>query len=267
MLMSVGGMVSFGHAAFFGLGAYAAALVATRLAMPMPAGIVMSVVAAGLAAVVIGWFCTRLTGVYLAFLTLAFAQILWAISVQWVSVTGGDNGILGVDLPAALSSTTGFYYFALLISLVALTLMRLVIFSPFGYTLRAARDSALRAETTGIHIRRFRLAAFVASGLFAGLSGGLIAYQRGRVFPNDLSISTSVDALVMVLLGGMQTVTGPVFGAAVYHLVRTELIRGFADHWRLLLGLFIVLLVVLFPGGIVGGFNRLVAALGKKRPA
>ncbi|MCC6778348.1 MAG: ABC transporter permease [Hyphomicrobiales bacterium] len=264
VMMSIGGMVSFGHAAFFGLGAYAAAWLATRLAAPMPASIAASVVAAGVAAAVIGWFCTRLTGVYLAFLTLAFAQILWAISVQWVSVTGGDNGILGVRVPEPLTSTTGFYYFALLVSVVALAAMRLLVFSPFGYALRAARDSALRAETTGIDARRFRLLAFVASAMFAGLAGGLIAFQRGRVFPNDLSISTSVDALVMVLLGGIETVTGPVVGAAAYHLMRTELIRNFADHWRLLLGIIIVLLVVLFPSGIVGGLNRLLAARARR---
>jgi branched-chain amino acid transport system permease protein len=257
LLMAIGGMVSFGHAAFFGLGAYAAAWFATRLGTPMVGAISVGLLAAATAGAIIGWFCTRLSGVYLAFLTLAFAQILWSIVVQWVSVTGGDNGILGVRAPAWLMTSTGFYYFALFASLVALWAMRRLVFAPFGYTLRAGRDSPVRADATGVHVRRHQWASFVVSGMFAGLAGGLVAFQRGRVFPNDISIATSVDSLVMVLLGGIQTITGPVVGAAAYHLLRTELIRNFEEHWRLILGIIIVLLVVTFPSGIAGGLKQL----------
>jgi branched-chain amino acid transport system permease protein len=265
-LMSVGGMVSFGHAAFFGLGAYAAGWFAASLGTPIIAAIATGIIAAAAAGVLIGWFCTRLSGVYLAFLTLAFAQILWSIAVQWVSVTGGDNGILGVRAPAWLASSVSFYYFALFACLVALWAMRRLVFAPFGYTLRAGRDSAIRADSTGIDVRRHQWASFVVSGMFAGLAGGLIAFQRGRVFPNDISIATSVDSLVMVLLGGIGTVSGPVVGAGAYHLLRTELIRHFEDLWRLILGIIIVLLVVTFPSGIVGGLKQLLGSrlrLGK----
>jgi branched-chain amino acid transport system permease protein len=257
LMMSIGGMVSFGHAAFFGVGAYAAALVATRLAMPMVAAITVGILAAALAGAVIGWFCTRLSGVYFAFLTLAFAQILWSIAVQWVSVTGGDNGILGVRVPAWLASSVSFYYFTLLASVAALWSMRRLVFAPFGYTLRAARDSPMRADATGVHVRSHQWAAFVLAGMFAGLAGGLVAFQRGRVFPNDISIATSVDSLVMVLLGGIQTVSGPLLGAAAYHLLRTELITRFEDLWRLILGVIIVLLVVGFPSGLGGALKQL----------
>lgn len=259
LLMSIGGMVSFGHAAFFGLGAYGTAWIATRLGTPMPAAILTGVAAAGVAAAVIGWFCTRLSGVYLAFLTLAFAQILWSVGVQWVSVTGGDNGILGVRPPEWLMSTLAFYYFILACSLLALWAMRRLVFAPFGYALRATRDSPLRADATGVNVRRQQWAAFVVSGMFAGLAGALVAFQRGRVFPSDVSISTSVDSLVMVLLGGIHTVIGPVVGAATYHLLRTELIRHFEEYWRLMLGIVIVLLVVAFPDGIAGSVKRLLA--------
>jgi len=257
LLMSIGGMVSFGHAAFFGLGAYAAGLVATQLGMHMAAAITAGILASTVAGAVIGWFCTRLSGVYLAFLTLAFAQILWSIAVQWVSVTGGDNGILGIRLPVWLTGSVSFYYFALFAAGIALWAMRRLVFAPFGYTLRTARDSPVRADATGVHVRRHQWAAFVVSGMFAGLAGGLVAFQRGRVFPNDISIVTSVDSLVMVLLGGIHTVAGPVVGAAAYHLLRTELIRNFEEHWRLILGVIIVLLVVAFPSGIVGGVKQL----------
>jgi branched-chain amino acid transport system permease protein len=260
LLMSVGGMVSFGHAAFFGLGAYAAAWFATRLGTPMFTAITLGILAAAAAGAVIGWFCTRLSGVYLAFLTLAFAQILWSIAVQWVSVTGGDNGILGIRSPTWLMTSVSFYYFALFASLAALWAMRRLIFAPFGYTLRAGRDSPLRADCTGIDVRRQQWASFVVSGMFAGLAGSLVAFQRGRVFPNDISIATSVDSLVMVLLGGIGTISGPVVGAAAYHVLRTELIRNFEDHWRLILGIIIVLLVVMFPSGIVGGAKQLLGS-------
>ncbi|HEY1360676.1 MAG TPA: ABC transporter permease [Xanthobacteraceae bacterium] len=259
-LMSVGGMVSFGHAAFFGLGAYAAGWLAASLGTPIFAAVAAGVAAAAAAGAVIGWFCTRLSGVYLAFLTLAFAQILWSIAVQWVSVTGGDNGILGVRAPAWLASSLSFYYFALLASAAALWAMRRLVFAPFGYTLRAGRDSLMRADSTGIDVRRHQWASFVVSGMFAGLAGGLIAFQRGRVFPNDISLTTSVDSLVMVLLGGIGTISGPVVGAGAYHLLRTELIRHFEDHWRLILGVVIVLLVVIFPSGIAGGLKQLAGA-------
>ena len=265
LMMSFGGMVSFGHAAFFGLGAYAAAFIGARLGLPLGAALVASVLAAALLGALIGWFCTRLSGVYFAFLTLAFAQILWSVAVQWVVVTGGDNGILGLRLPALIASTKAFYYFALFVSVVALVAMRQLVFAPFGYALRAGRDSSMRAAATGINVRRHQWAAFVVSGMFAGLAGGLVAFQRGRVFPNDLSIATSVDSLVMVLLGGVQTVVGPIVGATGYHLLRTELIRQFEDLWRLMLGMIIVILVVAFPGGITGGVKQLLAAVPRWR--
>jgi branched-chain amino acid transport system permease protein len=260
LVMSYGGMVSFGHAAFFGLGAYSAGIVSARLGLPMALGLAASILVAAAAGVVLGWFCTRLSSVYLAFLTLGFAQILWSIAVQWTAVTGGDNGILGIRPPSWLQGSLSFYYFALFSSLGALLSIRQLVFAPFGYALRAGRDSPTRADATGVNVRRHQWAAFVVSGMFAGLAGGLIAFQRGNVFPNDISISTSVDALVMVLLGGIQTVIGPVVGAAAYHLLRTELVRNFEDLWRLILGVVIVLLVVAFPNGIAGGIKQIFVA-------
>ena len=256
LLMSYGGMVSFGHAAYFGVGAYAAAWFASNLDTPIFPALAIAMLAAALAAIVIGWFCTRLGGVYFAMLTLAFAQIFWSIAVQWVDVTGGDNGILGVRRSDWLQSITAFYYFALLVAAVALYLLRRLVFAPFGYSLRAVRDSVLRSDAVGMNGRRHQMAAFVAAGLFAGLAGGLSSFQRGSVFPNDLSIATSIDGLVMVLLGGIQTLTAPVVGAAAFHVLQSELLRHFETHWRLILGIVIILLVVVFPNGIVGSLKQ-----------
>jgi branched-chain amino acid transport system permease protein len=255
--MGLGGIVSFGHAAFFGLGAYAVAL-AIRLAdAPFALALIGGPIAAAAVALLVGVVVLRSAGVYAAMLTLAFAQILSSTAIQWVDITGGDNGVLGLwsALPATLAGELGFYWLTLGVVAVSLLALRRAAVAPFGFSLRATRDSALRAEALGIDVTRVRWLAFAAGGLFAGLAGALHALQKGAVFPTALSIPVSVDALVMVLLGGLQTLSGPLVGALAYHGLSTELVRA-TDHWRLVLGLAIVALVVLFPGGIVGFLRR-----------
>jgi branched-chain amino acid transport system permease protein len=253
-MMGIGGLVSFGHAAWFGVGAYTAALLLSKLAVPIAGGLAAAPAAAALTALVFGWFCIRLTGVYLAMLTLAFAQILWSVAFQsaW---TGGDNGILGVWPAAWFSSKAGYYYLTLTLVVASLLMLRRAALAPFGYALRAARDSALRSEAIGINVRRQQWMAFTLAGAFAGLAGALHAYHKGSVFPTVLSIPQSIDALVMVLLGGLQTLTGPVVGAAVYHFLQAEIMRA-TDYWRVILGAVILLLVLAFPDGIVGFLRR-----------
>lgn len=251
--MGLGGITSFGHAAFFGAGAYAAALLAKHLGTSFAVGLVAGPLVALAAAVVCGWFVLRAQGVYAAMLTLAFAQILWSAATQWIDVTGGDNGILGLwnGLPAWLGSREAYLWLTLALAALSLWLLRRAAMAPFGVALRAVRDARPRAEASGIDAQRVQWAAFAAGGLVAGLAGVLNAYQKGSVFPNSLSIAQSLDALVMVLLGGLQTLAGPVVGSAAYHALAVELTRA-TDHWRLVLGSAIVLLVVLFPQGIAG---------------
>jgi branched-chain amino acid transport system permease protein len=247
--MGHGGLVSFGHAAYFGLGAYASALLVQSIEAPFALALSAAPLVAALAALVASFFVLRAQGVYASMLTLAFAQILWSIAVQWVDVTGGDNGILGVWPPSA--SRLAYYLLTLGIVAASLLALRRAALAPFGYALRAGRDAPERAEALGIDVRRVRWAAFVTGAAFAGLAGGLQAFQKGAVFPNALSIPISVDGLVMVLLGGLQTLSGPIVGAVFYHGLATELIRH-AEYWRALLGLVIVVLVIAFPQGIVG---------------
>jgi branched-chain amino acid transport system permease protein len=247
--MGHGGLVSFGHAAFFGLGAYAAALCFTALGVPFAAALVAAPLVAGAAALAAGFFVLRAQGVYASMLTLAFAQILWSVAVQWIEVTGGDNGILGVWPPTG--SRLAYYLLTLAIVVLSLAALTRAALAPFGFALRAARDAPERAEALGIDVRRVRWVAFVAGGAFGGLAGTLQAFQKGAVFPNALSIPVSVDALVMVLLGGLQTIAGPVVGAIAYHGLATELTRH-AEYWRLALGTIILVLVIAFPQGIVG---------------
>ena len=232
-IMGIGGLVSFGHAAWFGLGAYAAALLFSKLAVPIAGGLVAAPLVAAITALVFGWFCLRLSGVYLAMLTLAFAQILWSVALQstW---TGGDNGILGVWPSAWVGSKAGYYYLTLVLCVASLLVLRRAVFAPFGYGLRSARDSALRAEAIGIDVRRQQWLAFALAGAFAGLAGALHAFHKGSVFPTVLSIPQSIDALVMVLLGGLQTLSGPAVGAAAYHFLQTEIMRA-TEYWRVIL--------------------------------
>jgi branched-chain amino acid transport system permease protein len=254
LIMGPGGMASFGHAAYFGAGAYGAALLAKHFAAPMEVGLVFAPFAAGLVGLVFGWFCVRLSGVYSAMLTLAFAQIAWSTAFQWVEVTGGDNGILGVWPSEWARGKLVFWYLALALCGLGVVALRQVLFAPFGMALRAQRDSPLRAEAIGIDTLRVRWVGFVIAAAAAGMAGALFAYGKGSVFPSFLGIPRSVDALVMVLLGGVQTVLGPLLGAVAYSGLQEQLVR-ISDLWRLVLGLAILALVLFFPGGLAGALR------------
>ncbi len=257
-MMGPGGMTSFGHAAYFGLGAYGAGVLLLRFALPMELALLLAPLFALAGALVFGWFCVRLSGVYLAMLTLAFAQIAWSVAFQWDAVTGGSNGLIGVWPAPWLSSKSAFYYAALLLCAASLALLWRMISSPFGYALRASRDSPLRAEAIGINVRAVQWAAFCVAGLFAGLAGALFAFSKGSISPETLSVPRSVDGLVMVLLGGLQTLTGPVWGAALFTWLEDAVSRGF-DYWRAAIGAVILLLVLAFPQGVAGFIRERLA--------
>ncbi len=250
-LIGVGGLVSFGHAAYFGIGAYAAGLLVTRAGLPMEPALLAAPVAAGAFAALFGFFVVRLSGIYLAMLTLAFAQIVYAVCFQWVEVTGGDNGVVGVWPSAWAASREVYYYVVLALAVAAIILLRHVIYAPFGYALRASRDSAVRADAIGVDVLKVRWLAFTLAGAAAGLAGGLYAFSKGSIDPTMISIPMSVDFLVMALLGGIQTVMGPVIGAAAFHTVK-DFFMPLTDFWRLLLGLAIIAMVLAFPRGIAG---------------
>ncbi len=254
-IMGPGGMLSFGHAAYFGLGAYGAALAFLQLGLPMEAALLLGPLAAALAGLLFGWFCVRLSGVYLAMLTLAFAQIVWSVVFQWDRVTGGSNGLIGVWPPERFASKTAFYYLALAACGLGIAFLWKATYAPFGYALRAARDSPLRAEAIGIDVRRMQWAAFVLAGALAGAAGGLYAFSKGSISPETLSVPRSVDGLVMVLLGGLQTLTGPVWGAGLFTWLEDSVSREVA-YWRAAIGAVILLLVLGFPLGLAGALRR-----------
>ncbi|MFO1116209.1 MAG: ABC transporter permease [Beijerinckiaceae bacterium] len=253
-IMGPGGMHSFGHAAYFGLGAYVSGLTLKALGLPMPLALALSPVGGGLGALIFGWFCVRLSGVYLAMLTLAFGQIVWSIVYQWDDLTGGSNGVIGIWPSAWLSTKNAYFYLALALCVAGVFLMRRVLFSPFGYALRATRDSVLRASAIGLDTRRIQWIAFIVAGTFCGLAGGLFAFSKGSISPETISVSRSIDGLVMVLLGGVETLSGPIVGAVSFIFLQDQVARHI-EYWRAALGLFILVLVLIFPGGIVGALR------------
>ncbi|MBL8671068.1 MAG: ABC transporter permease [Alphaproteobacteria bacterium] len=264
LLMGPGGVVSFGHAAYFGLGAYGAALLFKHLALPMEAALALSPVVAGAGALLFGWFCVRLSGVYLAMLTLAFAQIAWSVVYQWDSVTGGSNGMPGITRASWLAGSVAYYYLAFAITAAGIFALWRAVHAPFGYALRAGRDSPLRAEAIGIDVKRTQWLAFALAGAFAGVAGGVFVFAKGVADAQYLEIPKSVDGLVMILMGGVQTLLGPVVGAVTFTWL-FDAIRRATEFYRSFFGLVILVLVLVFPAGIVGSLAAL-RSRGKASP-
>jgi len=261
LLVGTGGMLSFGHAAYFGLGAYGAGLLMKQGGLPMPAAFLLAPLVAGGAALLFGVFCVRLSGVYFAMLTLAFSQIAYAVIHQWYDFTGGDNGILGIWPVTFLATPVRYYYVALAAAAAGFALLRRVTGSPFGMTLRAARDHPVRCRAVGVNVRGHQLLAFVVAGLFAGLGGAIFVFLKGSAFPDYLSVPVSVESLVMVLLGGIHALAGAAVGAAIYKLLDT-IVTLYTVYWQAVLGAILALLVLAFPHGLLGVLH---ARRGRRR--
>jgi len=250
-LLGPAGLVSFGHAAYFAIGAYGAALIAQHVdGSGMELALAAAPALAGAAALLFGWFCVRLSGIYFAMLTLAVAQIVWSLCVQWTGLTGGDDGILGLWPSAWAESRTAYYYLTLALCFAAILLLRHAVHAPFGFALRAGRDARERAEAIGVDVTRQQWFAFALAGAAAGLAGALFIFSKGSIFPDEAAIPRSVDALVMVLLGGVGNLAGPVLGSVVFTVLHDQLSRF--EQWRLLLGTVIILVSILAPGGLSG---------------
>jgi branched-chain amino acid transport system permease protein len=265
-IMGPAGLHSFGHAAYFGLGAYGAALLLKKAGIPMEVALLLAPLLAIAGAFVFGWFAVRLSGVYLAMLTLAFAQITWATVYQWDSVTGGSNGLIGVWPAHWLSHKSTYYVLVLTLTTLSLWALRRMLFSPFGYAIRAGRDSFARADAIGIDVKKVHWVAFIIAGGFAGLAGSLFVFSKGSVSPETLFVTKSVDGLVMVLLGGIQTLVGPIVGAVSFTWLHDTVARN-TEYWRAVLGGIILLLVLLFPQGIAGYIRLAVQRLSRLKRA
>lgn len=259
VLLGYGGMLSFGHAAFFGVGGYAAAILvkkaglAAGLAFALLPAVAMLVAAAF--ALVIGFFSVRRAGIYFAMLTFAFQMLLYTVAMKATGITGGDDGMTGLKPPGVLAKPFAYYYFALALIAPALYVLHRLVSSPFGYILRALRANARRVQYIGVDVRAHQLATFVITGAFAGLAGGIFALSSGNVFPGWLNWTASATPIVMAVLGGVHTFLGPALGAAVY-VVLEVLISGKTEYWPLAMGVIILILVLLMPEGLTGLARR-----------
>jgi branched-chain amino acid transport system permease protein len=262
LLTGYGGMISFGHAAYFGLGAYCASLLFLKGGLPMLASFGTAPFLAAFSALLFGFLSMRLSSIYFAMLTLAFAQILYTIAFQWYDFTGGDNGLLGIWPSDILGSPLRYYYFSLAIFISSLFIIFIVIRSPFGATITAIRDNPKRAESIGISLGFHRVVALVISGFFAGLAGAIFVFQKGSVFPDYLFVVKSIEPLVMILIGGMASFSGPVIGSIIFKLLDT-VITSATEYWQGFLGIVLIILVLIFPRGISGYINKVL--ISKRR--
>jgi branched-chain amino acid transport system permease protein len=249
------GLLSFGHAACFGAGGYTTALLVSKLGWNFAATLPLALVGSALVSLVIGFFSVRLTKIYFTMLTLAFAQMLWAVAHKWYGFTGGDNGITGLLPPGVLGNPKGLYY----ASLVALALISAIIHvvrrSPAGYTLRAVRDNPARAEAVGISAFEYMVVAFVLSGTLSGLAGFLQVAWQHSAFPDLFYWTTSAEVIIAVILGGSGEFFGPAVGAVVL-VVLEAVVRSHTQYWPLALGIVLLAMVLFFPNGVVSLFQR-----------
>lgn len=277
LLLGYTGLVSFGHAAYFGIGAYTTGILMKKAGVAFLLAFPAAGMLAGLFALVFGFFCVRLTKIYFAMLTLAFAQIVWAICFKWNDVTGGEQGMPeipypdlgwmeGLPLVGGLRTSDHFYLVTVVIVAACLWALRRVVESPFGRILTTIRENPERAEFIGVNVRRWELIAFVIAGAFAGLSGALFGIFNRGVFPDFAYWSKSSEVLIMTILGGIGYFYGPAVGALVL-LVLNQQITSYTQYWPFILGTILIVLLFAFPGGIVGALDAGVRRLTRPRRA
>ncbi|MDR5683223.1 MAG: branched-chain amino acid ABC transporter permease [Armatimonadota bacterium] len=268
LLFGYSGLLSFGQAGFYAVGAY----VCAKILLSTPSlllGVGGGTLAAGLVALLVGALSVRHTRIYFAMLTLAFGMIIFSLAWKWRDVTGGDDGLVGIPraplvigpLEVSVASVERYYVFVLIVTLLAIWAIRRILVSPFGLTLQAIRDSETRAPFTGIAVHTHRLVAFVIAGLYAGLAGALLPALENTVTPPIAHWTTSAEPVLATLLGGIRTFGGPIVGALLLFVIKDFIVRV-TIHWSLVLGITVIVLVVGFRGGVAGAagalFSRIV---------
>jgi len=264
LLLGTTGLLSFGQAAFFGVGAYTVGLLLTKTGAGTMPALGLSILTSAATAAVIGFFCVRLSGVHFAMLTLAFGQLIFAIAFKWYSFTGGDNGIQGIPVREIslagiasldIGSTKAMYYFVLVVVGLSVECLRRIRSSPFGATLKSIRENAQRASYLGVNVPLYQWAAFVVAGAFTGLAGGLYALMEKSISPDIIHWTKSAEPVLMTIIGGIYTFAGPAVGAVVYIVLNSYLV-AWTEKWALVLGMILLVLVLALPGGVVGFVNE-----------
>ena len=256
LLLGYGGLATLGHASYLGVAAYASALLGLKLGLGHWIAAPAALLCTTLMACVFGLIALRATGLGFLMLTLALSQVLWGTAYRWVALTDGDNGLRGLSRPFHLDDAASFYYFALAATAASLWLMARFVGSPFGATLRGARDQPRRMSALGHNVWLIRWITFVYAGFWGAVSGLLFVYYHKYIHPISLSLTNSAEGLLAVIAGGSGTLAGPVVGAAIVMLLKNY-ISAYIERWNTLLGLVFVLIVVFMPDGVVPGVKRL----------
>lgn len=263
LLLGTTGLLSFGQAAFFGVGAYTVGLLATKTALGTLPVLALAIITSAVAAAAIGFFCIRLSGVHFAMLTLAFGQLLYTVAFKWYGVTGGDNGIQGIPVrpislglfQVNLGSPQAMYYFVLVVVAAAVAFLSRVRSSPFGATLKSIRENSQRAAFLGLNVKLYQWTTFVLAGACTGLAGGLYGLMERSISPEIIFWTKSAEPVLMTIIGGIYSFAGPAIGAAVYIFLNSYIV-SWTENWSLVLGLVLLTLVLTLPGGAVGYYNE-----------
>jgi branched-chain amino acid transport system permease protein len=253
LVLGLGGMYQFHHAVFYGIGAYTVALVITKTSLSSWAGFLLAPLVSAFLSLIIGLVCVRLSKLYFGMLQISLGSLVWAVVFRWYSFTGGDDGIHGISVPDIISSSSGRYYFVLLLAGVSVIVMRRIVDSPFGRSFQAVRDNPVRSEAVGINVKRMQLTGMVISGAFAGIAGSMFVVMEGSVFPELMFWTLSLEIIIMCLLGGWFTFLGPMLGAAIIVLLRT-FVGIYTEYWTIVLGFVLMLLILFLPEGVLGFF-------------
>jgi branched-chain amino acid transport system permease protein len=271
LLLGYTGLLSFGQAGFFAVGAYACAKI--LLVFPsLIAGVAAGIVAGGIAALILGYLCVRHTRIYFSMLTLSFGMMIYSLAWKWRDVTGGDDGLVGIprapfSIPGLfsieMSSMGRYYYFVLIIALVAIFILYRIVNSPFGLTLKGIRDSENRVAFAGISIIKYRLLAFTIGGLYAGLAGSFLPPLENTVTPPIAHWTHSAEPVMVTLLGGIHTFSGPIVGSVLFYLIKDIIVRV-TQYWLIWFGSIVIFLVLAFRGGIVVFFSERIMPLLKR---
>lgn len=272
LLLGYTGLLSFGQAGFFAIGSYACAkilLVAPSLLL----GTIAGTLAGGISALILGYLCVRHTRIYFSMLTLSFGMMIYSLAWKWRDVTGGDDGLVGIpraplEIPGIfsinMSSMGNYYYFVLVISLIAIFIIYRMVHSPFGLTLKGIRDSENRVAYAGISIRTYRLLSFTIAGLYAGLAGSFLPPLENTVTPPIAHWTHSAEPVMVTLLGGIHTFSGPIVGSILFYIIKDIIVR-YTQYWLILFGSIVILLVLVFPGGVVIFFTEKILPWIKRR--
>ena len=274
LLLGYTGLLSFGQAGFFAIGAYASA----KILLVVPSlllGVIAGMVAGGISALILGYLCVRHTRIYFSMLTLSFGMMIYSIAWKWRDVTGGDDGLVGIprapfEIPGILTipmnSMGNYYYFVLEVSLIAIFILYRIVNSPFGLTLKGIRDSENRVSFAGISIRNYRLLSFTMAGFYAGLAGSLLPPLENTVTPPLAHWTHSAEPVMVTLLGGIHTFSGPIVGSVLFYVIKDIIVR-YTQYWLIWFGSIVVFLVLVFRGGIVIFFTeRILPLLSHRSP-